>query len=874
MTAYQVGYRLRIYAPRSVDITEATVLVPAAGAPHSDPFQVTTLNGVAGYLPYLDLPSGRNGRIDPLDRKLDTGEWSFPLIDRSIGGSNLKRWLSAYLGNLKGQPRLAGLRFEADETLDNGATWSRWRSGRIANISVGAVVATLALREVTDEAKMPVFVGNPHSSITYAARQSLCPIGLLGSDFGTGDNRIRAATPLKGTARTITVNAVGQLAAVYTAVFLDAASAARKDNLVTKQLVGASAPNQTIITGVVTGGSAGGSVQYASLPVFSGPLRARVKHTSGANNGLTGDYYAAGVGFGPGPNGKLRLASVALKTLETGDVNQLAVPADGVTVEITLWQDGKVSKDNPLFINDVHFATLLQDLCDGKFGYLYRVGESKPAAAAYGDVKRTVPLVTAGPTTNGVTFPNDTTYPLQRFIVTDSDELIRWVEKNVLKSPVNVALYADEQGRLVIVDMRLPTSLAGIPVLGEADLARDATQGDWEFDRENVITRVDFKRYTDRPTKVEDLEQASSTYPDMPAGGIESFEHPLLVLDVGSTDVGDKSFECDAPGFRSMDGEVLQGQPRAQYLENKMVEAANQWRRPAGWGFIELPVTLKRSATAITMGGLVLATFQHVPDPTSWQRGGTRLCRVLEHSPMGAIRSVRLLDLGFNQFATAPTLGAPAQEAGNTYTGVTTALTLSGTQAAEVRYAVTDTSVGVVPADASPLWTVAGRFTATVTVTIRGLAPNRRVWVQGRTLPDYIDSYLPSAWSNAAGSGRVDTAALPAPSAPASSLITGKSFRVSWTNGAADLATELLLATPTSDPRVLVARVPPGATFFDFPGTTGVDLQLSTQYRVGVRHAGANLDGYSAEVTIDVTTTGSATVAPNTGGIQRLVGIP
>jgi hypothetical protein len=273
------------------------------------------------------------------------------------------------------------------------------------------------------------------------------------------------------------------------------------------------------------------------------------------------------------------------------------------------------------------------------------------------------------------------------------------------------------------------------------------------------------------------------------------------------------------------------------------------------------------------MGALVTTAFQHVPDPTSWQRGGTRVCRVLELSPIGPVRNVFLLDLGINLFATAPTLGAPAQETNNTYTGVTSVLTLNASgQAAEVRYAVTDTGVGSVPADSSPLWTVAGRFTSSQTVTIRGLAPNSRIWVQGRTLPDYVDSYLPSAWVNAGGSGRVDTAALPAPSAPASSLITGKSFRVSWTNGAVELPVEMLLATPTSDPRVVVAVSPPGSTFFDFPGATGVDILASTTYRVGLRYAALN--GYSAEVTIDVTTSGSPTAAPATGGFVALIGVP
>lgn len=43
MSTYGPAYRLRCYAPRSVDVTEQTVLTPAAGAPHSNPFQVATL---------------------------------------------------------------------------------------------------------------------------------------------------------------------------------------------------------------------------------------------------------------------------------------------------------------------------------------------------------------------------------------------------------------------------------------------------------------------------------------------------------------------------------------------------------------------------------------------------------------------------------------------------------------------------------------------------------------------------------------------------------------------------------------------------------------------------------------------------------------
>jgi hypothetical protein len=197
---------------------------------------------------------------------------------------------------------------------------------------------------------------------------AVCPIGIFGSDYGT----IKQVTPLTGIARQITVNGFGQLLGLYTHIGLDATSYSRRENLVTRNLARSVSPSRTVVTGVVTGGTAGGSVTLAQLPTFSGTCRARIKHLSGALSGQTGEYRVGGLGFAPGPNGKHRLAAFSIATLATGDVNQLAVPADAVTIEATLFLDEPVSKSNPLLINDVHFAQLLKDLCDGKFGYLYR----------------------------------------------------------------------------------------------------------------------------------------------------------------------------------------------------------------------------------------------------------------------------------------------------------------------------------------------------------------------------------------------------------------------------------------------------------------------------------------------------------------------
>ena len=110
MPSYDPQYRLTIYAPRATDLTELTVLTPAAGAAHSDPFKVTTHPNLAGWKPYLMPPPGlRRGRLDPLTKSVDVGALTFTLLDKrnTAGGSNLSRWVTTFL------PAKAGICFSS-----------------------------------------------------------------------------------------------------------------------------------------------------------------------------------------------------------------------------------------------------------------------------------------------------------------------------------------------------------------------------------------------------------------------------------------------------------------------------------------------------------------------------------------------------------------------------------------------------------------------------------------------------------------------------------------------------------------------------------------------------------------------------------------
>jgi hypothetical protein len=233
----------------------------------------------------------------------------------------------------------------------------------------------------------------------------------------------------------------------------------------------------------------------------------------------------------------------------------------------------------------------------------------------------------------------------------------------------------------------------------------------------------------------------------------------------------------------------------------------------------------------------------------------------------------RVVDLGPSQVATTPTLSALATDTDDTAHGisVTVALNAAG-DPVEVYYAITASGVGTVPPDTDPLWTFGKRVKLAGAIKIVNLPAGMKIWVRARSVPGHdafgtaSDSLrLPSAWYHP-GTDNVTLASLPAPSALGDTEITGNRFVITFTPGDTRLPIEVLLATPTSDPRVRVKTVPPGATRAEL-----TNLALSTQYRVGLRHTDM-LGGFSSEVTRDVTTTGTPAVAPDLGGLSISIG--
>lgn len=798
MTVITLAYRLTLYAPRSVDPTEATILTPPGGAVHLDAFKITTLNNLAGWKPYLGFPRGRTGRVNMLERTTDVGTMTFDLSDTAlVPGVNANRWVSAFLGDANGDMRLSGIKCFAEESLDGGATWSAFWTGYVKALSLnGRRKYVLTVRDMTHElTKLPLFKQPPHASITYAGRPLLLPLGITGAAYGV----TAVATDLLGTVTSPVVIASSTLANVAMVSLSQGQAAGKMNNFTTSELMGAVAPNACIL----------GNVRLLSLlpimPNFTGIARAHLTWNAGANQG---DFQVGGLQDFRDDKGHHAVTGFYIKPLDnTADLGYSALPANGTAVTLRISADYKILGVS-LFIDIANVLTFLADILGGKFSAIYRADEKLPAGKVYGDVRRSF--------ANTISAANVPDLPPARFRIDDGvDNALEWIQKNVLK-PYGLALVCDGAGSFSVIDLRLPQSLAGLATITDADVI----PGDdvkWDHDRDAAIFRTDASLWEDQP--LVDRSHAggiTEEYPSIKDLLLKPIEHPLVALTIGSGDFGEKTWKMGGGGYRVMAGDaaVASGSDRATYLQRRMLDQMRLVARPYAHGETTATLPCRRTANiaAMIQGQVVQVNVSTLPNPATGSRGGTRICRIIEITRDGIKTPVKLLDLGVATVATAPSLTSLALGSDPRHTATIT-VTLSGTDPAEVRYAFTASGAGAAPADNDPAWHAypLNLVRATGSITLTELTPGLKLWVQARTFCDDRASLkLPSVWTTSAG---LVLTAYGVPSAVTVTSITATSAQIGWTNSVT-LLTEVWLRSPDSGAYTRVATLLPGSNFY------------------------------------------------------------
>jgi hypothetical protein len=854
MTTWTPEYRARVYAPRSVDPTEATVLTPAAGAPHSDPFQVATIRGLAGYQPYLKLAPGRRGRFDPLTAKLEQGSLTLLFLDARLtaGGANAARWLSAFTGAADGRPQLLGCLVRVEWRPQGTGSWLAYWTGRIKRqILDGLLLVGVELGDMSVDLDAEIAVERPSTAATGVVAPSLLPFGVtapygtLPAYNGKHPGRLGGTVKSRGATRYIE---------------LDAASRGRADNVLSRRLVDRSRETLGVLGLVSTGRgrfAAGLRLRFsASTPSIAEKEAVPVafRYTT-----IDGPAFALEIDLAEVPT-----ADPWYQALTTG-----AVP-DGTVVTFDVREAA-----NPVVLVQASYVQLLADILDGYYWPLLPGG----------GVAVSVPRESASFTA----LLADPSVPVGRFPITRTPAN-KWIEENLLQ-PGQLGLRFNESGEAVVFSTRLPTSLAGLPVITDTDLRRPAVR--WVADSTEVITELEVKGYEEYPIPLPRVQRRDEEFPDLPVGLLAEAEGSSPFPQFGGTHTRNfkpRRHVIQALGLRAMPGETTTGISRSDWIRAEQARIGEALRASHALGVQTLGLACRR--TSVTEGlyaGMwaLLDVSTGPPNAATNQRGGARLVLVTERNEDGLGIDFEVMDAGPGVLATAPTIGTPAQEAGNTRYGWTAAITLAGGVPALVWVNYTDPSVAVRPAPDDAGWhlafpiansgTIDARVKTSATHTFRNGVPGKRAWPRIQTVGGDAGgtAKLPSAFAYPSGTGYVDLAALPAPSSVAVSAVTARSARVSWATGTALEPVVVLLGQAASEsgadasvPAVVSPLLPPGSTYYDLDG-----LHLAGPwYRVQVAHVDAhgNLGPVAGTSPTSFEATGTAAQAPTPASLRVL----
>jgi hypothetical protein len=832
MSASQMrpAYRTTVYAPRGVDPTETTVLVPIAGAAHSDPFQVATVQGLAGFKPYLGWPKGTRGKLDPITKKRTSGTMPLALQDQRVGatGSNAVRWATTFLGDSAKRSQLKGCLVRIEEALDWDpvaltGTFVPYFTGRIQKVSLtSALLITLSLTDLANDFNQPIFLGAPHPSVSYAFRASAFPIGLpypwanvTPFDWLTGT--------IMGGGEAFNIPRFGSIqidTAIdpWRTVITQTLDGLRHD---TKSMLVVMKNLSTGRVGLYTNRDDG---QYRGLASFSG----KAPHWRFTN------LYQIGRLDGPGA---------------------LDVPAAGTAVSFFIVPTGAPTEALPLFVQDVHPIQFMMDIADGKFSLSTDSAALRPLAAR--------DTSDGGPWAKLLADPSF--IPI-RPVVTEptkaNDVFEKWC------GPLGIGYDFDGAGKVYPIDLRRSANTVPVALITDTDLAA-ATDPAWDDDQSMALMAVELDYYIDSPVPLGDLTASTDTYPNIPPTMLTASQKGVLV--VGDTtalrDVGAKVQKIDCKALRVMDGEINPANPlqsAADVLEARLDALGQEILYPFAAGGITGTLPLRRPSPALAVvqnGSYFAHQCTKLPDPATNQRGGARLALCLSRNDQSEKSTISFLDLGAAVVAPQPAVTSAAvasdDPGGIDVVGVAT------TTGDSVEYwtCVTAPGTTVRPDERDTRWQSSGSG-GTGTTRLHGFPSGTRVWIRAIERPPLERPSLPSAWAYLGGTGYVDMAGLTVVSAvtvPAPTLFANRAD-VTWTLGDVSQQVEVYLTiggVPGTWTMAMLFTVMPAGT----AKIRLTNLVASTGYAVGVLVRDPR-GGPSTMATQTLTTTSTPGTAP------------
>lgn len=824
--ATTVHYRMSIL-DGTLYSTTTTVLSPAASAPHSDDFKVTTKSDLSGWQPYMRPPRGERGSFS-LDKGSSTvGTYKVTLLDKRTDTDNINRWVSAFIGDTDKKLTIVGKKAYIEESIDDGATWTPFFVGRVNDVNLESLLeVSFTIADSLDLLKQDVFVTLPR--VSYLVHRSIWPLGFT-TDLETTDGGSKYAA-VQGF-RVTGVRGTGNDANNVRFLTLDNTSMNRPDNV---WGFGNRYPQIDTSTGYNTTigqepfrlrVSKGGSVYHYRIDSVR----------SQSNTYKQADTFNS--------IQELLIRELPVDDHQWSDISNIQV---GDTFDVWAYQyrsdDKKVSS---FFLNEDPY-TITRDILDGKF---------------FSSGSLTIPVTIPYDESSIDALETTQVLPETVYRVKDSMEAAKFIEEHVCR-PFALGYTFEPQldggvpkSVMKFFSTRQPTTLTGLPTISGADVVSNSSRN-WSseepvlyvvgtFYMENAKNRLQ-SNYTDM--SFEPTSENSYLY-------VHGFET--------NTDSSYKPVSIDFMGLRGINtnasnqGEEakLQNVPAYQYVLNKTARFVQDYfyRNRYGNPVVRLSTARNSTTTSIEVGDFTLVEVDALPNQATHTRGGTRVMQVVQKTPNGLQFDFQLVDAGVNEVMNTPSLGSLSSPVdGNVQFTITT----DEEADVEVEYAVV-LNGGSVPASSSDQWLLSGVYPLNddvMTVTLSNLPEGRRIYVRIRAVaPVNVGMKLPSPWVTSAG---IDLSNIDAPTSVVVSAITSRSARASWTNTNADYLLEVWLASPADTPDTIIATLPVSSSMYLL---RGLDKNSSTSHTVGIRYVDG-VGGFSPFATSTFTASGSAAI--------------
>lgn len=880
-TAFKPVFRLTVYA----DDSRSSPLYPPAGSYHNDPFRYTTAYGISGSQPYLFNPQGRRGTLEPLQGTTSNGNITAEILDKKLPqyGDNAHRHVTAFYGDTTGNQNLLGKPAGYEISTDGGATWAAFFAGRITDMSLpDAPRISLTIEDSGRELGLHIAVGRPYISASTTTQQSFFPVGLQGA-YGpfTGSHplsasvqKVSAGPYVNHTASLYATLNTALLPPPYSLLGLTISNAYNFRSKTFYDLVSGLPTSRTAIVNSLIAAFGGAMYLGAGTANITNPSGSTTFALRLSSGSLIGEYGIQELDFAQ--SSPFQLMGVVFTPITGSDPFNKPLSAFPIGSSVGLRVVPKnlpIDTNNPLFIGTLTLPTFAYDVARGYYGLLYP-DTGKPISNVLVDDARFQAMI------------NDPTWGELRIEITQAMTIKDLWSKVIAPYGLGYRMEPRYSGSLsgsvidylVPVDNRIPAVSASLATIAEADVA------DYKGIQQSSgkpINSITVTAYDELPIPL----PANADKPKMTTPWLvdEVGTEPTIFYLAQNAAVNGQSLTIDALGVRvpdrpyrsndplSINAIVAQNNPWQQrgLADGEIMDMANYYIQRFGTGATVFTVPCRRSANTIGMqvGDWVYLNISVIPDPTTHQRGGTRLVQIIERQEKDSQVIFKLMDSGKNVVTPVPTWGGVSASVNMPSSALTVTLSALTYQTLVIQLAseVTGSSL---PVSNSGDWNTKMRVavpqTGSQSYTLNNLAGGTQYFIRAKATANNGERDSDWVYPNP------NSFILPNVVAPISASfnsITPTSVTVSWNNnGDSASLCEVLLASPSTGSLFRMTLAQGGTTSYNIRGLS-IDSG-SNPYLFAVRHRDAN-GGMSVTASCQFTLSGSTQYLQNVSRIYQ-----